>query len=59
MITRNDADIELIEKWILSEYNKMKKSKKEYHSGGWYKGEGKVNLYAHDFILWLKNKTEH
>jgi len=45
--------------WIKEEFNKMKLSDPEY---GFYgikaddrKYEGKRNLYAHDFFLWLKN----
>ena len=42
--------------WIIKEHEEMKKSDPGY---GYGKKEGSKNLYAHDFMLWLKDNQEN
>lgn len=50
---------QVIKKWIVDEFNKMKESDPKYGTYGIegrdYRNQGVSCLYAHDFFLWLKN----
>ena len=52
-----DYNSQEIRDWIIEEFGKMKKSNKGFYTGGYDKGDGKLDLYAHDFFIWLKNSV--
>jgi len=53
----SDKRSKLVKDWLISQFNNMKLSNKQYgtYGIGKSKKEGKECLYAHDFMLWLED----